>query len=187
MQRQVDALKGPAGCSRCTGPAVTVTLSDAPKSEVDRAVKDGETTADQLVVHQQDIQAVVNALWSGGAEAMTLQKQRVVSTTGIKCVGNTVVLHGVPYAPPYVITAVGDVGRDAASRSTPAPTSPATSPTCAKYNLGYDVTSATDSQLPGYDGGGSAALRDAVFPTADSGPTAHGRRGSSASARRRRG
>ena len=86
-----------------------MTLSDAPKSEVDRAAKDGDTTADQLVVHQQDIQAVVNALWSGGAEAMTLQKQRVVSTTGIKCVGNTVVLHGVPYAPPYVITAVGDV------------------------------------------------------------------------------
>ena len=52
---------------------------------------------------------MVNALWSGGAEAMTLQKQRVISTTGIKCVGNTVVLHGVPYAPPYEITAIGDL------------------------------------------------------------------------------
>jgi uncharacterized protein YlxW (UPF0749 family) len=66
---------------------------------------------DLLVVHQQDIQAVVNALWSGGAEAMTIQDQRVVSTTGVKCVGNTVVLHGVPYAPPYVITAIGDQDR----------------------------------------------------------------------------
>ena len=52
-------------------------------------------------MHQQDIQAVVNALWAGGAEAMTIQGQRVISTTGIKCVGNTVVLHGVPYSPPY--------------------------------------------------------------------------------------
>ena len=66
---------------------------------------------DLLVVHQQDIQAVVNALWSGGAEAMTIQGQRVISTTGVKCVGNTVVLHGVPYAPPYVISAIGDQRR----------------------------------------------------------------------------
>ncbi len=60
-------------------------------------------------MHQQDIQAVVNALWAAGAEAMTIQGQRVSSRTGIKCVGNTVVLHGVPYAPPYRITAIGDV------------------------------------------------------------------------------
>ena len=38
---------------------------------------------------------MVNALWAGGAEAMTIQGQRVISTTGIKCVGNTVMLHGV--------------------------------------------------------------------------------------------
>ena len=126
MQQRSTRSRGRRGSSRCTGPAVTVTLSDAPKAEVDRAVKDGKTTADQLVVHQQDIQAVVNALWSGGAEAMTLQKQRVVSTTGIKCVGNTVVLHGVPYAPPYVITAVGDVAGDAGRAGPPATTSPAT-------------------------------------------------------------
>ena len=54
---------------------------------------------------------MVNALWSGGAEAMTIQDQRVISTTGVKCVGNTVVLHGVPYAPPYVISAIGDQER----------------------------------------------------------------------------
>ena len=34
-----------------------------------------------------------------------------ISTTAVKCVGNTVVLHGVPYAPPYVITAIGDIQR----------------------------------------------------------------------------
>ena len=51
---------------------------------------------------------MVNALWSGGAEAMTIQGQRVISTTAVKCVGNTVVLHGIPYAPPYVISAIGN-------------------------------------------------------------------------------
>jgi uncharacterized protein YlxW (UPF0749 family) len=108
LQRRVDELKGPAGLQPVHGPAVTVTLTDAPQSEVDRAVKNGDTTADQLVVHQQDIQAVVNALWKGGASAVTIQGQRVVSTTGIKCEGNAVQLQGVPYPQPYVIKAVGD-------------------------------------------------------------------------------
>ncbi len=109
LQDEVAALRGPAGFEKVHGPAITVVLSDAPKDEINSAVENGEVTADQLVVHQQDIQAVVNALWAGGAEAMTLQEQRVISTTGIKCVGNTVVLHGVPYAPPYEITAIGDL------------------------------------------------------------------------------
>ena len=39
---------------------------------------------------------------------ITLQGQRLISTTGIKCVGNTVVLDGVPYSPPYVIEAIGE-------------------------------------------------------------------------------
>ena len=41
-------------------------------------------------------------------EMLSLQGQRLISTTGIKCVGNTVVLDGVPYSPPYVIQAIGD-------------------------------------------------------------------------------
>lgn len=88
------------------GPGVRVSLDDAPLE-----VKPAGVDDDALIVHQQDIQAVVNALWRGGAEAMTIQGQRVVATTGIKCVGNSVVLHGVPYAPPYVIEAIGDTER----------------------------------------------------------------------------
>jgi uncharacterized protein YlxW (UPF0749 family) len=65
------------GLTPVTGPAVTVTLDDAPPSVAANGIE-----PDLLVVHQQDIQAVVNALWSGGAEAMTIQKQRVISTTG---------------------------------------------------------------------------------------------------------
>ena len=51
----------------------------------------------------------------GGAEAVSIQGQRIISTSGIKCVGNSVVLHGIPYAPPYVIEAIGDAGRMAAA------------------------------------------------------------------------
>ena len=51
---------------------------------------------------------MVNAMWDAGAEAITIQGQRVISTTGIKCAGNSVELHGIPYPQPYVIRAVGD-------------------------------------------------------------------------------
>jgi len=92
-----------AGQTPVKGPALAVVLHDAPSG-----VQPAGVSPELLVVHQQDIQAVVNALWSGGAEAMTIQGQRVTSRTGVKCVGNSVVLHGVPYAPPYEIVAIGD-------------------------------------------------------------------------------
>ncbi len=62
-QDQVEALEEPAGLTKRTGPGVVVTLSDAPDEVVDAATGDKNL----LVVHQQDIQAVVNAMWEGGA------------------------------------------------------------------------------------------------------------------------
>jgi uncharacterized protein YlxW (UPF0749 family) len=106
LQRQVDALEEPAGLKARKGPGVVVTLSDAPKELIDATPGDKNL----LVVHQQDIQAVVNAMWHGGATAVVLQGQRMVSTTGIKCSGSSVVIQGVPYPNPYVIEAVGDIG-----------------------------------------------------------------------------
>lgn len=104
LQRQQDKLRKPAGLTEVTGTAVSVTLSDAPY-DLDNP-PDVEDIR-PLVVHQQDIQAVVNAMWAGGAEAVTVQGERIVTTTGIKCEGNSVQLHGVPYPQPYVVTAVG--------------------------------------------------------------------------------
>ena len=97
----------PAGLTAREGPGVVVTLSDAPEEVIDAATGDKNL----LVVHQQDIQAVVNAMWKGGASAVTVQGQRIVSTTGIKCEGNAVQLQGVPYPQPYVIEAVGEQAR----------------------------------------------------------------------------
>lgn len=102
-QARLEAAATAAGLVPVEGAGMTVTLDDAPAS-----VQPPGVDADLLVVHQQDIQAVVNVLWRSGAQAVVIQGQRVISTTGIKCVGNTVVLQGVPYAPPYVISAVGD-------------------------------------------------------------------------------
>ena len=100
---RADKLRDVTGLSEVSGPGMRVVLTDAPST-----VEVPGLDPNYLVVHQQDIQAFVNALWSGGAEAITLQGERLISTTGIKCVGNTVVLDGVPYSPPYKIEAIGD-------------------------------------------------------------------------------
>lgn len=105
IQAQVDELRDPAGLVKRTGTGVQITLSDAPSDVLEAATGDRNL----LVVHQQDIQAVVNALLIGGAEAVTIQGQRIISTTGIKCEGSFVLLQGVPYPQPYVIEAVGDI------------------------------------------------------------------------------
>jgi uncharacterized protein YlxW (UPF0749 family) len=110
FQRQADAVKGAAGLRQVSGPGITITLSDAPQS-TDSDTPDTVDNPNLLLVHQQDIQAVVNAMWKGGAMAVTIQGQRVVSTTGIRCIGNSVQLQGVPYSQPYRIQAVGDVSR----------------------------------------------------------------------------
>jgi uncharacterized protein YlxW (UPF0749 family) len=108
VRRQADSLAPLVGTQPVTGPGLRVTLDDAKRTAA--SLPDG-FTADDIVVHQQDVQSVVNALWAGGAEAMMLQDQRVISTSAVRCVGNTLILQGRVYSPPYVITAVGDVQR----------------------------------------------------------------------------
>ena len=100
----VERVSVSAGRAAVSGPGVTVRLTDAPA--------DGPRPAwagpDDLVVHQQDLQAVINALWAGGAEAMALQDQRVIATTAFRCVGNVLSLGGRLYSPPYEVRAIGD-------------------------------------------------------------------------------
>lgn len=105
LATKLRILEEKSGLTAATGSAVQVTLNDAPR-------KPGDTLAegvspDDLVVHQQDVQSVVNAFWRGGATAIQVMDQRIVSTSAIRCVGNTLLLQGRVYSPPFVITAIG--------------------------------------------------------------------------------
>ena len=135
-----------AGLAAVKGPAVRVTLTDAPVDVTPPGV-----SGDLLVVHEQDIQNVVNALWTAGAEAMTIQGQRVVSTTAVKCVGNTVVLHGTAYAPPYVITAIGDPASLEAGLASDTDVQIYRQYAQA-YQLGYEQQRVDQTTLPAYTG-----------------------------------
>ena len=165
-----------------------VTLDDATFEA--RAAYEGDPN--DLVVHQQDIQAVANAMWNAGAVAVTIQGQRLISTTGIKCEGNQVTLHGLPYSPPYVIVGIGDPARLEAELTT--------DPILATYRDYTDDP--RRRRLVGHDRAGLGGrpgvhrparphLRDAdagvsPYGSADPGP-AGGRRGGRALRRQRSG
>jgi uncharacterized protein YlxW (UPF0749 family) len=103
---RADALVVDAGLAALRGPGLVVTLDDAHRDAEGRFP--GDASADDLVVHQQDVEAVLNALWSAGAEGIQMQDQRLIATSAPLCVGNTLLLNGRTYSPPYVITAIGD-------------------------------------------------------------------------------
>lgn len=103
-QSAAERLAWAADAVEVAGPGIAVELSDAP---ADALRNNRNLRPDDLVVHQQDLQSVVNALWAGGAEAMTIQGQRVSATSAVRCVGNTLMLHGRLYSPPYRIEAIG--------------------------------------------------------------------------------
>ena len=144
-----------AGAVPVTGEGIEVTVDDAPAGQV----LGSNLHPDNLVVHQQDLEAVINALWAGGAEAMMLQDQRVLSTTAFRCVGNVLSLHGRVYSPPYRVQAIGD---PAAMRA-----ALAASPEIAVYRewvdavgLGWSVADVAAIEMPG----GSRNLNYATVP-----------------------
>ncbi len=150
---------GSAGLVPVRGPTLEVTLDDAPRAD------DGDLPAganpDDLVVHQQDVQAVVNALWAGGGEAIMLMDQRVISTSAVRCVGNTLILQGRVYSPPYVMTAVGNVaGMRAALEASPEVD--LYREYVDAYGLVYEVRELPSMTIPAYEGG--LDLRHARVP-----------------------
>jgi uncharacterized protein YlxW (UPF0749 family) len=103
---RVDALRPAAGFTALHGPGISVILNDSSRRPGDTGKNAPRN--DDLVVHQGDVQAVVNALWAGGAEAMSIMDVRVISTSAVRCVGNTLLLHGQVFSPPFKIMAIGE-------------------------------------------------------------------------------
>jgi uncharacterized protein YlxW (UPF0749 family) len=103
---QISQLEQVTGLTPISGSALRISLDDAPR-EPGEPLPAG-VSPDDLIVHQQDVQSVVNAMWRGGATAVQVMDQRIISTSAIRCVGNTLLLQGRVYSPPFVITAIGN-------------------------------------------------------------------------------
>jgi uncharacterized protein YlxW (UPF0749 family) len=146
------------GLVAVTGPGLTVQLNDAPADSPRR----DDVSPDVLVVHQQDLQAVMNALWAGGAEAMELMDQRVISTSAVRCVGNVLRLHGRLYSPPYVVRAIGNPA-DLRKALDASPAVQSYLRDAADVGLGWSATDAQQPlELPAYSG--ATELSSATVP-----------------------
>jgi len=103
--QQLQTGKLNAGLVPVQGPGIRITLDDS-KRPVGQ--KDSED-ANNYIIHEQYIRALINNLWNGGAEAIAINGQRVTTNTEVFCSGTFIQINGTRQIPPYVIEAVGDV------------------------------------------------------------------------------
>ncbi|MDF3341378.1 DUF881 domain-containing protein [Mycolicibacterium septicum] len=147
ITRRSAELAVDAGTVPMRGPGLVVTLNDAQRDAQGRFPRDA--SPDDLVVHQQDIQAVLNALWSAGAEGIQMQDQRIIATSAPRCVGNTLLLNGRTYSPPYVITAIGDAAAMQAALAA-APYVTLYKQYVVRFGLGYTEEPRAEVELTGH-------------------------------------
>ncbi len=97
------------GAVSVTGPGILLTVNDAPAS-VPAPGSDPRASAavDNGRVLDQDLQLVVNGLWASGAEAVSINGQRLTALSAIRSAGQAILVDYRPLAPPYAISAIGD-------------------------------------------------------------------------------
>jgi len=93
-----------AGLTQVSGPGVQVTLIDSNRHN---SFGNDPLNLSNLI-HDADIVMVVNELKAAGAEALSVNGERIIGISSIRCVGPVVHVNNVPAAPPYIIQAVGD-------------------------------------------------------------------------------
>lgn len=140
---QLQTLRAAAGLTSLRGPGVVVTITDSR-----RALRPGEDP-NLVLIHYSDVRAVVNMLWAAGAEAVAVNDERIISTTGLSCVGTTILCNTRRMAPPYRIVAIGDPeGLTAAVQS-----HNGTLAQLRTFDFPVTVVLGTDLVVPAYNGG----------------------------------
>ena len=149
LSSKISQLEQATGLTPVSGSALRISLDDAPR-DPGTALADG-VVPDDLVVHQQDVQSVVNAMWRGGATAIQVMDQRMIGTTAIRCVGNTLLLQGQVYSPPFVVTAIGNTSElQQALNSEPGVL--LYREYVERFNLGWDVSILNEVTIPAWQG-----------------------------------
>jgi uncharacterized protein YlxW (UPF0749 family) len=157
-QQQGDAGMTSAGLTALAGAGLQVTLDDAPRPP-GGGLPTG-ATGDDVVIHQSDVQAVVNALWAAGADGVAIMGQRLVATSAVRCVGNTLLLQGRTYSPPFVVTAVGDA-REMRAQLAASDGVALLQQAVDDFGLTFEVRETRLVELPAYDGGLDMQYADA--------------------------
>lgn len=103
IMKNMEEIRMEAGRTAVTGRGITVTLNDSKKATTTEGVEQSA-----FLVHAEDILSVVNELFSAGAEAVSINGQRFVANSSVRCAGSVVNVNGVKIAAPFVISAIGD-------------------------------------------------------------------------------
>ncbi|MFW6033717.1 MAG: DUF881 domain-containing protein [bacterium] len=155
-ERRLNELREATALTPVTGPGVRVSLDDVPSDEI----PDDADTAD-YIVHQQDLEAVMNAMWAGGAEAMMVMDQRIISTSAVRCIGPVLHLQTRTYAPPYEVTAIGDVDGMLTALDDSSSVDFYRS-LVEQFGLGFELTVEEEITMPAYEGTLGIAAESAV-------------------------
>lgn len=102
MKKELEKARMIAGLLEGTGPGVVLTLDDS-----DIPQQPGEDP-NLFLIHDEDLLKVVNELFAAGAEAVSINGQRIIANSEIRCVGPTIIVNSVRLAPPFIIQAIGD-------------------------------------------------------------------------------
>ena len=94
----LEERKSKAGLTKLNGPGIIIKLNDSNSS----------STSDESIVHAADLRDIINLLWGSGAEAISLNNQRIVENTAIDCIVNTVLVNNTKLSTPFQIEAIGN-------------------------------------------------------------------------------
>jgi uncharacterized protein YlxW (UPF0749 family) len=99
-----------SGATPVHGPGVKLVVNDAKEAGSGGAGDPRETTgfSDTGRVRDRDMQRVVNGLWESGAEAVSINGQRLTALSAIRAAGDAILVDNKPLVPPYTVLAVGD-------------------------------------------------------------------------------
>ena len=101
LKAELEKMQLTAGLTDVEGPGIEISLADS--------VKVSSGNDDTSIIHDSDLRDVVNELFGAGAEAVSINSERIVSNTAIRCVGSTVMINDKRISSPFVIKAIGDI------------------------------------------------------------------------------
>ena len=105
LNDELQRLKIFSGLTEVRGPGLIVTLQDSKRRSTSARASFEVVNG---LIHDVDLQAILNELGQSGVEAISINNQRVIGKTALRCVGPTIHINNVPLVPPYVIQAVGE-------------------------------------------------------------------------------
>ncbi|WNI19337.1 DUF881 domain-containing protein [Actinacidiphila sp. ITFR-21] len=99
-----------AAATPVEGPGVRLVVDDAREASQGDTGGPRESSgfSDTGRVRDRDMQRVVNGLWASGAEAVTVNGQRLTALSAIRAAGDAILVDNKPLAPPYTVLAIGD-------------------------------------------------------------------------------